>query len=227
MNKIDYYDKYLKYKEKYILLKNQMSIEQQQGGYKKYSHYDYYICHATMKLNNLLGIIADGKIKKGTELPEENRVLGGYQGCDEIFATISFEGLKSNTHLLDLSIILHPKILKDYNVNVYTGWGNELLLTLLKIDTDETRAIKISKIKTFLENPSSLPEILQGIGVPSFLQHELRFSKVIPIKKYIIGISCPNPDDETYKKIRNALDKKGLKKVKIFRTNIPPTNKEF
>ena len=43
----------------------------------------------------------------------------------------------------------------------------------------------------------------------------------------MIGISCPNPDDNTYKQIRDMLDANGFNNVKIFRNNIPPSNKDF
>ena len=225
----NYYYKYIKYKEKYSQLLNQINTNNtnyiMDGGTDK-NEPNYYLTHSPFKLKNLLAILSEGIIKLGKDLSEDTRVFGGYEPLEYIYANIYWDDIKNMSHLLNYAIILDSKIIKDFNIIVNENWGGKILTKLNKSDSKILREKKLEKIKNFLKNPKSLPDILLEKNM-GFHHHELLFNTPINIKKYIKGISCPNCTDKIYNKIKKTLDSNGYKNVKIFQTNIPPSIAEL
>jgi len=206
--------KYIVCKKDYLTIKKHII-----GGSKKYN---YYVTHSSFSLKNLLAIISDGKIKLGKDLPEEYRTYGGEEPSEYIYANIYFDDLKNMNHLLNYTLILHPKILENFDVIVNEGWQGRELTEFKKNDSNSARSVKLLKIKQFLKTLNSLPEMLRQSNL-GFHHHELLFSKPIKLKKYIIAISCTMCNDDVYDNIKNKLNINNYANVKIFKNNIPPS----
>ena len=217
---IDYKQKYLKYKTKYNNLKN-----------------NFYFIHNTSSIKTLISILKKGKILLGSDVKEDERKHSGGKPMDYIFGHIYFEDLKNLSNTQDFAIILHPKIIKKYDIIFNKGWqagpGDpkyKRSIQLLKSDDVNTRNIKITQIRKFLKNPHADPNI-SYIPPNEFLQHEVVFDKPILLKDNIIGIICllcDTVDDRKkyFDKLQNIINEK-YPNVKFYKSNAMPLLKDL
>lgn len=217
---INYYNQYIKYKNKYQKLKNMQK------------NYNFYFVHMTKNEKNLKNIIKSGYIKLGSDIPIKDKFLSGYVDEPYIFANIIFDDLENLDFFRNYTLILSPKIIEDYNVYFLGGWGNFNLTTISPSDTNNQKNQKINLIKQFISKPYDLPQIV--LESPIIRQHEVRFDKSIDIKKYLIGIGIghsDNPNDidnyNNLEKIKKLLVKHGLTHIKIFNYNQIPKYHDF
>ncbi len=68
---MDYLDKYLKYKKKYINLKNKKKLSD-----NKFSH-KFYITHKTWS-SSIPHILNDGFIRAGKDIPKKFKILSSF-----------------------------------------------------------------------------------------------------------------------------------------------------
>lgn len=212
IEKTTYYKKYKKYKKKYlnkkkIITKKDILVP---------SH--FYIVHETLSYNSLINILKEGIIKPGKDLPKEYRKLGGDLDLDEIFTNIYFPSIKNLDCLPEFAIILHPKILLDYDGYFNELWHGGTDITSLKLDkTDEmkTLTVKIDKIKDFLKHPELLSNNLHTL--PGSMKHEFIFKEPILIEKYLIGVECNFCDEKQINKIKKLVNED----VQVLGINYP------
>ncbi len=99
----DYYKKYIKYKTKYLIQRHKLLRRK----------YDYYLVHGTT-ISNLEAILEDGEILPGKDVDESRRYLSGGQPLDTIHMNIYFEDLRNISLMRQCALILHPKLLYEY-----------------------------------------------------------------------------------------------------------------
>ena len=211
IEKSTYYHKYQKYKNKYLNKKKNMTKDD------ILVPDSFYFVHTTKSYDSLINILKEGKIKPGKDLPEKYRFLGGEDGSLEIFTNIYFPSIKNLECLQQFTLILHPKILFDYDGYFNELWKGGSGILSLKLDINDTSKIlqeKLDKIKTFLKDPPLLPD---GKSISGFLQHEFIFNKPIEIKDYLIGVGCNFCDEKQLDKIKKLVKDD----VKILSVNYP------
>jgi hypothetical protein len=202
---MNYYDKYQKYKKKYMYLKN--------------SKYDFYLVHDT-RFENLELILKSGKIKLGKNVPEEKRKYCGDHPSDYIFTSIFFEDIKNLSHLGDFNLILHPKIVFEQKNTFNKGWEggpSNNGISLSKKDSHEITNKKLEEIRKFLKNPT-LPEKLKNFN--SFLHHEVVFEEPIDIYGNLLAIECNSCDEKVINKLKSIM-KEHKYDVPIYTKNFP------
>ena len=212
IEKSTYYHKYKKYKNKYLNKKRNMNKD----NILTPSH--FYIVHATVSYDSLINILKEGKIKPGKDLPKKYRKWGGDQDLDVIFTNIYFPEIDNLSHLQDFTLILHPKLLMDYDGYFNEVWQGGIGQNSQKLGKDDNAKIlqeKLNKIKKFLKSPESLPKGLQTLS--GFMMHELVFNRSIEIKDYLIGIECNFCDEKQLDKIKKLVKDD----VKILSVNYP------
>ena len=187
MNKNNYEYKYNKYKHKYTQS-------------KILNKYNFFIAHGTMNIDTLKNILNDGYIR----FPKDSGIsFFGHVKDDHIYANIYFKDLNNiGISPFPFYLILKPKIIFDFNIDVNKGWGSAKLLTIDKHDPDIES--KMDKIYTYVKNPHinpNLDKLLEGSG---FMQHELLFHKNISLQRYLYGIviSKNNTNDNIEKLIK-------------------------
>lgn len=218
-----HYNEYIKWKSKYIELKSvELKLEKhynQLAGSK--GKYDFYITHGASKLSNLISILSSGKIKLGSDVSKEHRVMSKGKANKYIYTNMYFDDyINQMDNYIDYTIILSPKILEDFDVKFNTGWSDELqsstLLELKSLDSLATRKNKLLDAKKFINTTIK--------SKPNIKNHELVFDKPIDISKYILGVTCLNCDYENadrFIKIKKMLKRNGRMNVKIL-TNSKP-----
>ena len=207
---MNYYNKYLKYKNKYLKLKN-ITINQN-GGNKN----EFIFVHNTTTYDNLLEILKTGEIKISSQVDSKRRIRTGDNSHDFIYGNIYFYDIKNMTHFQDLTLILSPKLLEDYNIRFNKGWTGKKITEIKQKDKKKTKNKKLELVKEWLKNPIDLPEILRS-DLSGFMLHEVVFNKNIPIDKYLIGITCNHCDETKINEI-----KKHTNNIKIFTNNLIP-----
>jgi hypothetical protein len=204
---MDYYKKYKKYKNKYSKYKKEMDIG-----------HNFIFLHMTKNLKNLKNILNDGYIKLGSEIPKEDKYLSGYEDESYIFSNIYFKDLDNLEWFNDLSLIIKPEIINEQYVMMIGGWGNSEICIINPSDSKENKIQKLEKMKKYILDPNDLPSIL--LSSPKYMQHEVRFTSPIDIKKYlegiVIGYENENEKEEKLKKVKELLLEFNLEKVKIY-----------
>ena len=204
---MDYYDKYLKYKKKYLELK----ITQNGGNYND----NFIFSHNTTTFDNLLEILKSGEIKISSLVDEKRRIRTGENLHNFIYGNIYFYDIKNMTHFQDYTLLLSPTLLEDYDIKINKGWTGKQLVYIKNNNSTKTKNNKLNKVKSWLKNPIDLSEILRS-DTSGFMLHEVLFYKNIPIKKYLVGIICNQCDESKLNQIKKYIDSS----VKIHLTNV-------
>lgn len=200
---ITYYQKYRKYKNKYITLKNKMNILN-----------NFYLVHFTT-LKNLKNILKEGKIYPGKYLPKERWTLSG-EPLENIYMLIYFKDLKNIKKIPAYAIIMDPKIILKKRMIFNKGWGGigGKDIVIEPSDTASELEYKINEIKTYIENPSTLPPILQEVDI---MTHQVKFDEPIELNNNIIAINCEKCDkSEDLDEIRKIIKNKSYDDIKIM-----------
>lgn len=218
-----YYNKYLKYKIKYIDLKLTKKFEYVQsiknnflyGGTK----YDFFFIHATKNFSNLISILNNGYLYPGKYISRKHRFLGGPEiGSEYIYMNMYFKDLDNIQHVFGISLLLSPKMIYNKDMIFHEGWYGGNPLYLYKNDSKKSIDKKIEKIHKFLKNPESLHENLRY----GFMNHQILTSDPISIQDNLIGIAINIHDIDLHKKnidkVKKLLKIKGLN-VPIYFTN--------
>lgn len=233
---MDYHNLYIKYKTKYINLKKKNmskktnSIELEGGsGLKNKLIEGFYFVHMTKDFPNLKGIITDGQIRLGSDIPEEQKFLSGYVDEPYVFANIYFDQLENLKWFGNYSLIFSSKIILDQDVEFIGGWGNSYITITHPSDNAKQLEKKLDLVKKFIAKPEGLPKIV--LEAPPYHHHEVKFNKPIQIDKYLraISINCPKSNfDKEQKKIKKLLKKNHLeKKIKIISGSLVPKSTEL
>lgn len=206
-----YYNKYLKYKKKYILLK----MINQTGGVKN----NFYIIHSVFKFDNIFDILKTGIIDIGKNLPSDALNMSSPEyPLSHIFSNIYFDDIKNLSYFWQASIVLHPKIISDYGCIFHKGWSCDATypsdIIIKKKDLEINK--KLSKIKKYIKNPPIIP----NVHTTPYTNHEILFDHSIPIKKYGLMITCNFCNDKDFNKIKRLVKKYGYH-VKLLRGNVP------
>lgn len=187
----------------------------------------YYLIHSTKSINSLLNILKTGVIKGGMYVDKKYRMFSGVDDNvnDSVFCSIYFDDLKNIPFTFSISLLFSPKILKELPFAFGKGWGFQPMFEIFKPYDKKTEFTKkLKKIRKYIKNPD-LPEKLKE--QPGLFHHELFTSKEVEINKYLVGIICYCDDEKSVEKIKKAIKKSGLKNIKLFRTNIPPSYDEL
>lgn len=183
-----------------------------------YEHKFYFI-HNTLTLETLEDVLKDGYIKLGKNVKTQHRKLSDSK-LDYVYGQIYFEDLDNIKYFWSPSIILHPKIMCDIEMEFHRGWGalpTKSNHIIRKTDSESKIRNKLNDIRKFLKDPKELPTEIRKSFV---FNHEVVFNKKISIKKYAVGITCNFADKKTMNKIKQIiLDKKY--KLKIIHGNYP------
>jgi len=207
---MNYYNKYLKYKNKYLQLKNK---NQSGGNINK-----YIFVHNTTTFDNLIEILKTREIKISSQVDVKRRIRTGDSIHNFIYGNIYFYDIKNMIHFQNYTLILSPKLLKDYDMRFNKGWTGIKLTEIKQNDKLKIKNKKLKVVKEWLKNPNDLPEILRS-DTSGFMMHEVLFNKNIPIDKYLIGISCNGCDEIKINEI-----KKYNNNIKIFTNNLVPSS---
>lgn len=183
-----------------------------------YFDYNFNFLHMTKNFKNLKNILKDGSIKLGSQIPMEDKYLSGYNGEPYIFSNIYFKDLDNLEWFNDLSLIIKPEIIEEQSIIFVSGWGNKIICTINPSDKHEEKINKLEEIKKYVSKPEDLPSVL--LSSPKYMQHEVRFSSPINIKKYldgiVIGYKNEIEKDKKISKVKKLLLKYNLEKVKIY-----------
>lgn len=176
-----YHDKYLKYKYKYNMLKK--------------SKNETWIVHSPLQFKNIIGILNDGIIKLGSDIPEDFLNLSGKQKLPYIFARFYFHDIPE-TYVHWNLLVFDEMIFQDYEIFFNIGWKSNIDSTSLKFSPDDSKSNRNKKInlakKIIMKSDSKLE--------PTIMNHELIFTKPIKIKKYLRAIIL-NPKNKKENKI--------------------------
>lgn len=164
---MDTYKKYIKYKKKYIALKNQ-------------HNYNYYLVHGTDTLQ-VEKILKQGYILSGRYLPDNETRLGGWEKLPYIYCNIYFDDIKNLPYSFGYSLILDPKIIRECGIIFNKGWyvhpqDESIIIKPNDIDYDK----KINMIKEFIKNRAG-----SLTNMPEIMTHEVLIKDKIDIHKNI------------------------------------------
>jgi transcription elongation factor len=110
-------------------------------------------------------------------------------------------------------LMFSDKLLYKRSFIFNDGWigsRNENSIIVKAKDGRDQKKIQINKMKNVLTNMKRL------------FDYEILFKKKIKLRKYLIGIHCPNCDLKTQNKIKEILDNIKLNDVKIYTDgNVP------
>ncbi len=179
MSHNNFYEKYQKYKKKYIEQKLKKCV---------------YVIHSPLQFENLTGILVDGIVKLGTDIPEDLRNLSKYEPLPYVFGRFLFINVKE-TYIYWNCLIFDSEIMNDYNFYFNKGWfagPTTDSIKFQKTDSLKKKLINICDAKEKIINHNSL-------GAP-VMNHELIFSRPIDVKKYLRAIIFfSNDKNETMK----------------------------
>ncbi len=213
-----YFQKYIKYKKKYYTTKKELEQNNK-----------FYIVHGTNSLINMLKIIDSGYIKSSSELTSTYKGLGENKSSKFIYGNIYFDEFIENKYsstsykddYMNYSIILHPNILDEFPIFVNKKWNGDIFTQIATNDKLIEKEIKIKNIFEYIK------ERLQDDCKEYNKTHEILFSSKIPIKKYILAVTCnecENKFPEKLVQIKKYLKRNGLNHVKILSSNKPVNN---
>ena len=203
---MNYYDKYIKYKSKYLHLKKN-DINQNGGKNNK-----YFFIHNTTTFDNLLTILKTNTLKISSQVDKERRTKTS-GNVNYIYSTMYFKDLNNLTHLPDFSLILSDKLLQEYDIRINKGWTGNELISISHTDDKLIKNKKFNILKKFLKNPKDFPKTL--IEPSGLLMHEVLFDRNIEIDKYLLGIVCNKCNNEQLSELKKF-------NYKIYTTNIIP-----
>ena len=202
---MDIYNKYIKYKKKYIALKNK---------------HNYYLVHGTDSLR-IEKMLKQGYILSGRYLPDTETRLGGWEKLPYVYCNIYFDDIKNLPHSFGDTLIIHPKIIKERGIIFNKGWKvhpdkDSIFIKPNDIEYDN----KINMIKEFIENPIKIRD-----NMPEIMIHEVLIKDKVDLHKYLIGLILPGTG--TYDNIQKILDENGYKNIKIFTASDLPEFKNL
>ncbi len=217
-----YYQKYIKYKTKYIegkLFYINFENNIMEGGAK----YNFFFIHATKSFTSLLSILNQDYVYPGKYVDKKHRFMSGPETESEyIYMSMYFKDINNMKNLYAISLIFDQKLVYDHNLIFHEGWYGGNPIYLFKNDKKYIINKKIKKIHDFLENPISLPKEIKNFS--GMLDHQVLASEPISLKDHLIGIAFnlhdPKPYKKELKKIENKLKEKGYN-VPIFYTSKP------
>ena len=200
---MSYHNKYIKYKNKYLTLKKSLL--------KSDCVYNFYFVHSTFNFRNLIDILKSGTIYPGKDLPPKIMGLSGSNvNHDNIFMNIYFEDIKNLASTRTFSLFLHPKILFDNGFIFNKGWISQKNIIVTSDESPLQLNHKLSDIREFLIDPSSLPEIIRKEH--GSYHHEVTFDHSISLfDGNLLGIVCG--DQTADLQLVNKLAKKYNAKV--------------
>ena len=201
---MDYKEKYYKYKTKYLQLQNRinmsehgvdknLNINNKQSNKLDFTNelQNMYFVHNTKTIKSLLNIVKDGIIKPGKDVKDCFRFYSGGTPQKYIYSNVYFGDLK-NLEFLKTSIILHPKLIYDYNITMTKGWMCAPVKDSIIINKTDINSIKLDKINQFKQMLLSNDIMEHVMTWPGFMQHEILFEKPIDVKKYVVAMVCPS-----------------------------------
>lgn len=222
MSSVNFYQKYQKYRQKYINLKNSIKYDEVAmiGG----ANYDFFFMHGTKNIENLLSILDDEYIFPGKDVDEKYRFLSGPETkSDDIYLSIYFKDIDNIKYFLGITLILDSKLTHDRDLIFQEGWygGNPVYLS--KNDNKKIFNKKIKHIHDFLENPITVPKKIREFA--GLMDHQILTSEPISLKKYLrcININMQENDvanKKIIKKIKNKIRQKKYD-VKLYYNSIP------
>ncbi len=207
---MDYLDKYLKYKKKYINLKNKKKLSNDKFNHK------FYITHKTW-ISSIPHILNDGFIRAGKDIPK--KFIATDWDIQYIFGNIIFDDFLPKENLGFATLIFNPSIVKDFDIGVYKTWGGYDYYYYIdkfnKNDSIKNINVKLDNILNFFKTDEFISK-----NQDFLLNHQIIFYEPIDIKKYLYGIHftsiCDDHDVKNYKKVIKALKKHNMTHVKIF-----------
>ena len=210
-----YYQKYLKYKKKYIGLKENNILF---GGRR----HDFFFLHATKSFETLSSILDSGFIFPGKDVESKHRFMGGPETeFEHVYMSMYFKDIDNIKHIRAISFIIDSCLVYGNNLIFHEGWYGGNPIFLYKNDTKKITDKKIEKIHNFLENSITVPEKLREGGM---FDHQMLMEGSISLKKYVIGIVFNIQDIDLYKKsiskIKRKIKEKGYN-FKIYYTAEP------
>lgn len=210
-----YYQKYLKYKKKYIDLKESNVMS---GGRR----YDFFFVHATKSFETLLSTLDTGFIFSGKDVESKHRFMGGPETeFEHVYMSMYFKDIDNIKHIRAISLIIDSSLIYGNNLIFHEGWYGGNPIFLYKNDTKKIIDKKIEKIHKFLENPISVPEKLREGGM---FDHQMLMEGSISLEKYVIGIAFNIQDVDLYRKdiskIKRKIKEKGYN-MNIYYTDKP------
>lgn len=185
---MSYYRKYIKYKKKYYDLKES-------------TNNNVYILHTPLQFDNIIGILNDGVIKLGSDLPENLRNLSKFEPLPYIFGRFFFSDIPE-THIKWNILVFDKKILDDYDIAFNDAWFagiNNNSIMFYHNDTLDTRQKKLNLVKKLIKEKTCESDIMN---------HELLFQKRIKIKKYLRAIVFYWKDEKQHKILEDIIKKK-------------------
>lgn len=204
-----YFNKYKKYKKKYLELKNRthdMKIQREIPLGFDIMSFPFYFIHQTDP-NNFKLILKSGVLKKGKDVPAKRR--HGALALNYVFTSIYFEDLNNISQFSSNAFIISPAILNDYDAGFNVGWRRDFdreTVILYKKDDAEIKEQKIHMIRNKLKQIDEEDEdskIAYG-----WHNNEVLFQHEIPLDKYLIGIVCTSCKKDKYNEQINKLASK-------------------
>lgn len=114
-----YYQKYAKYKAKYIDLKKNIDDSIMIGGAK----YDFFFVHATKSFSSLISMLDQGYLYPGKYVNKKHRFMSGPETeSDYIYMSMYFKDIDNMKEIRAISLILDSKLIYDYDVIFHEGW---------------------------------------------------------------------------------------------------------
>lgn len=176
---------------------------------------------ATPKMTSIYKILKDGYMIAGNDLPAKYLTMS-YPGnsFDNVYGMLYFEDLKNLPWIHFPAIILHPNIVCD-GITFNQGWGGsgitkkEQPITINKSDPKTTVVKKINAMRKYIKNPYTLNKVV--IQWPDH-HHEILMPRKISVKKYVIGVICPQEDS---KKLQGVIKKYNYN-INVLTNNFPP-----
>lgn len=223
MSIVDYGQKYLINKIKYISIRNEIldsESKHQVGGYtiptdseKSLDSIDdeYYVVHSSHNADNLLETLKDGYIRPGSMVDKSRRIFSGGEPLDYVYANIQFTDIKNLDRIGAVTLILRPKIIKEYGVIFNQGWfkyPTDMSIYVRKDDSNEEKNRKIMEIKNYVSNPTFYKNSPIASSFTGIMAHELLFNVSIPLKDNLIGIICFDCPKKYLRKIKTIMKRK-------------------
>lgn len=203
-----YHNEYIKCRNKYLELERLHN--------KKH---DFYFTHGTSSVKSIISMIKDGAIHIGKKV-KDREGLGGTTELEHVYTNIYFEDIHNLSHFRGISVVLHPKILHEYDAIFHRGWvgvppSNNIFFN--KNDTPMEFNKKLNEVNEFLKNPYTLPKIIQEAH--GTYHHQVIFPNDIPLKDNLIGIVCHYCSKKDINKIKKTLKENSYKNVMILDRN--------